>query len=84
MNYLKIAAVALALGGLSGCVGVTGQTAGTDIAASRAYDDGCGWGVQDAEIKMSMAYERHTGEYDAANEGSFRAGYEKCWMENRK
>lgn len=54
---------------------------GTDENASAYYDDGCEAGKNDKAAGLSMAYERHAGEYDTENEGSFQAGYEKCWSE---
>jgi len=57
---------------------------GTDIEASSAYDLGCAAGTEDANNNMSMAYERHSGKYDSQYEDTFRAGFEKCWMENRQ
>ena len=54
---------------------------GTDENASAYYDDGCEAGKNDKAAGLSMAYERHAGEYDTEDEGSFQAGYEKCWSE---
>ena len=54
---------------------------GTDERASAYYDDGCEAGRNDRAAGLSMAYERHAGEYDSEDEGSFQAGYEKCWSE---
>jgi hypothetical protein len=65
--------------------GVTATNSdGTDLQASSAYDQGCAAGAEDANMNMSMAHERHSGEYDSQYEDTFRAGYEKCWTENRQ
>lgn len=62
--------------------GKTGS-AGTDEAASRAYDHGCKFGKKDAKAHMSMAFERHEGKYPDSLADTFRAGYEKCWTQHR-
>ena len=54
---------------------------GTDENASAYFDDGCVAGRNDRLAGLSMAYERHAGAYDSEAEGSFQAGYEKCWMQ---
>ncbi len=54
---------------------------GTDQKASAYFDDGCVAGRNDKLAGLSMAYERNAGAYDTEAEGSFQAGYEKCWME---
>jgi len=43
------------------------------------YDDGCHDGTSDAQMSMSMAYERHADMYDSRFEPYFRDGYENCW-----
>ncbi len=43
------------------------------------YDDGCHEGTGDAQMSMSMAYERHSDMYDSRFEPYFRQGYEHCW-----
>jgi hypothetical protein len=43
------------------------------------YDDGCHEGTSDAQMSMSMAYERHSDMYDRRFEPFFRDGYEHCW-----
>jgi hypothetical protein len=55
--------------------------AGTDERASAYFDDGCAAGRNDRLAGLSMAYERNAGSYDSESEGSFQAGYEKCWMQ---
>ena len=57
---------------------------GTDAKASAYYDDGCKAGKADKKAGLSMAYERHAGEYDSEVEGTYQAGYEKCWMKAKK
>jgi hypothetical protein len=57
---------------------------GTDAKASAYYDDGCKAGKADKKAGLSMAYERHAGEYDSEVESTYQAGYEKCWMKARK
>ena len=32
---------------------------------------------------MSMAYERHTGDYDTRFEPNYRKGYNTCWKHQR-
>ena len=68
----------------SRAVGATTNSDGTDMQASAAYDQGCAAGTEDANVNMSMAHERHSGEYDSQYEDTFRAGYEKCWTEYRQ
>lgn len=43
------------------------------------YDDGCHDGTADAQMSMSMAYERHSDMYDSRFEPYYRQGYEHCW-----
>jgi len=47
------------------------------------FDDGCTKGRRDAEARMSMAYERHQGDYDSRFESAYKLGYERCWKESR-
>ena len=47
------------------------------------YDDGCRDGTGDAQMNMSMAYERHSDMYDSRFEPYFRQGYEACWQQYR-
>lgn len=47
------------------------------------YDDGCREGTGDAEMNMSMAYQRHSDMYDSRFEPYFRDGYETCWRHYR-
>lgn len=47
------------------------------------YDLGCRKGRRDAEARMSMAYERHDGDYDSRFESAYQDGYERCWKESR-
>lgn len=47
------------------------------------YDDGCRDGTGDAQMGMSMAYERHSDMYDSRFEPYFRQGYEACWRQYR-
>jgi hypothetical protein len=57
---------------------------GTDANASAYYDDGCKAGKKDKKAGLSMAYERHEGEYNTEYASTFQAGYEKCWMKAKK
>lgn len=59
-------------------------SSGTDANASFFFDEGCKAGKEDKKIGQSMAYERHSDSYNTDNEGSFRAGYEKCWMSTKR
>ena len=68
----------------SGAAGAATNSDGTDMEASSAYDQGCAAGTEDANNNMSMAYERHSGEYESQYEDTFRAGFEKCWMQIRQ
>ena len=43
------------------------------------YDDGCHEGTGDAQMSMSMAYERQSDMYDSRFEPYFRQGYDHCW-----
>jgi hypothetical protein len=43
------------------------------------YDDGCHDGTADAQMSMSMAYERHSDMYDRRFEPFYKQGYEHCW-----
>ncbi len=54
---------------------------GTDERASAYFDAGCEAGRSDRLAGLSMAYERNVGAFDSESEGSFQAGYEKCWMQ---
>ena len=44
------------------------------------YKDGCAAGKTDRKNNQSMAYERHSGDYDSRFEAAFAAGYNHCWM----
>lgn len=57
---------------------------GTDAKASAYYDDGCKAGTADKKAGLSMAYERHAGQYDTEAEGTYQAGYEKCWSKTKR
>ncbi len=82
MTFKLLASVAVlsVTTALSACAQDSGSE-GTDERASAYYDDGCNAGREDRKAGLSMAYERHAGEYDTEAEGSFQAGYEKCWSE---
>lgn len=54
---------------------------GTDTRNAPYFDLGCEAGRSDRRANMSMAYERHAGQYDTEAEPTFQAGYDKCWME---
>jgi hypothetical protein len=43
------------------------------------YDDGCHEGTGDAQMNMSMAYQRHSDMYDSRFEPYFKQGYDHCW-----
>ena len=47
------------------------------------YDDGCRDGTGDAQMGMSMVYERHSDMYDSRFEPYFKQGYEACWRQYR-
>jgi len=47
------------------------------------YEDGCRDGTGDAQMNMSMAYERHSDMYDSRFEPYFKQGYEACWRQYR-
>ena len=55
------------------------SSGGTDKMASVYYDNGCKAGRADRKSRLSMAHERHSGDYDSRYEGSYQAGYDKCW-----
>ena len=74
----SVAAVAV-LTILGACTEETVAT-GTDERASEYFDLGCAAGRSDRLAGLSMAYERNVL-YDSESEGSFQAGYEKCWMQ---
>jgi len=51
----------------------------TDSMDSVYYDNGCKAGKKDKKAHLSMAYDRHAGDYDLAHAPSYEAGYNKCW-----
>ena len=53
---------------------------GTDERASEYFDLGCEAGRSDRLAGLTMDYQRNVL-YDSESEGSFQAGYEKCWMQ---
>ena len=60
------------------------ENAPTPGSNERAYyDDGCQEGTSDAQMSMSMAYERHSDMYDRRFEPFFQQGYEACWRHFR-
>jgi hypothetical protein len=59
----------------------TYDNAPSETSNERAYyDDGCHEGTRDAQMSMSMAYQRHSGMYDSRFEPYFAKGYEHCWQ----
>jgi hypothetical protein len=60
------------------------SNSGTDDMASVYYDNGCKAGKADKKAGLSMAYERHEGDYNTEYAGTYQAGYEKCWMKAKK
>lgn len=81
---IVLATALLATAALAGCVEEAEYTEGPRLGTNeREYvDDGCAAGTSDAQMGMSMAYERHEG-YDSRFEPYFRQGYEECWAANR-
>ncbi|MFM9047017.1 MAG: hypothetical protein ACKOOH_05085 [Cyanobium sp.] len=44
------------------------------------FKDGYKAGRQDRKANMSMAYERHSGDYDSRFEENYKQGYEAGWQ----
>ena len=95
-DRFKIALLAAALtltSAAGGCATGTGTSGGTqagnacpsDIKGNECeyYKDGYRAGAEDGKASMSMAYERHAGDYDSRFEPYYKRCYEKGWTANR-